>query len=66
MRQHGVPNFPDPTFPSGGGARVAIEQGVDINSPAFQSASRTCGGPGPGRRQAVPIGSGPAGPKQGG
>ncbi|MBW8826430.1 MAG: hypothetical protein JF603_08785 [Acidobacteria bacterium] len=41
MRSHGVANFHDPVAtPSGGyGFRT---QGVDPNSPAFQSASETC------------------------
>lgn len=40
MRDHGVPNFPDPTFPASGG----ISQGVPVNpkSPAFQRAQKIC------------------------
>ncbi|MEO6858719.1 MAG: hypothetical protein ABI323_09045 [Solirubrobacteraceae bacterium] len=43
MRKHGVPDFPDPTFPAGGG--VAINGGSQVNpqSPAFQQAAKVCG-----------------------
>jgi hypothetical protein len=40
MRENGVPNFPDPT-PSGGGLRLGTE-GIDTDSPQFQTAERTC------------------------
>jgi hypothetical protein len=45
MRTHGVPNFPDPQFPSGsGGFGIRIGgPGVDPNSPAFQAAQKACG-----------------------
>jgi hypothetical protein len=47
MRAHGVPNFPDPT---GGQIRLQVQQtpnstsvnGVVVNGPAFQSATKTC------------------------
>lgn len=60
MRAHGVPNFPDPVFPSTGGARIQIApgSGLDPTSPAFQAASRTCGGPRPGLRFHRPVGAG--------
>jgi hypothetical protein len=50
MRSHGVTSFPDPT--AGGG--VALGPGLDVQSPAFQSAQRACsklqpGGGGPPR-----------------
>jgi hypothetical protein len=50
MRSHGVTGFPDPT--AGGGLELA--PGADVQSPAFQSAQRTCsklqpGGGGPPR-----------------
>jgi hypothetical protein len=62
MRSHGVPNFPDPEFPHGGGAvRIRLGSkggpgGIDPNSPRFESAQKACqdlqpggkGGPGPG------------------
>lgn len=55
MRSHGVPKFPDPS--SGGGAvKITSGQGVDPNSPQFQSAMKTCRkmlpGGGPGTAQA--------------
>ena len=44
MRSHGVPNFPDPQFQSGGGIGVRISgAGINPNSPAFQAAQRACG-----------------------
>jgi hypothetical protein len=53
MRKHGVPNFPDPTFPTGGGAggiRIA-GPGINPQSPAFQNAAKACGD---GSRHLVP------------
>jgi hypothetical protein len=55
MRSHGVSNFPDPSA-SGGGVQLTIgpNSGVNVQSPAFQSAQRACqhllpgGGPGAG------------------
>jgi hypothetical protein len=44
MRAHGVPNFPDPTFPSNGGVAVRVGPGVKPQSPAFQHARAACGG----------------------
>jgi hypothetical protein len=48
MRSHGVPNFPDPTFTSNGGAQLQASKssGIDFQSPAFQTAQQACGGPG--------------------
>jgi hypothetical protein len=46
IRKHGVPNFPDPTFPSGGGSQISLGPGVNARSPAFQAAAKACGGPG--------------------
>jgi hypothetical protein len=47
MREHGVPNFPDPTFSADGGG-VTISSGgrggIDPRSPAFQQAQRACQG----------------------
>jgi hypothetical protein len=37
MRSHGILNFPDPTSKGLGGLN-----GIDMNSPQFQSASRVC------------------------
>jgi hypothetical protein len=48
MRSHGVSDFPDPTFGSGGAIRISIGlhgQGgsdLDPNSPIFQKAQKTC------------------------
>jgi hypothetical protein len=44
MRKHGVPNFPDPTFPAGGQIAINIGPGVNPQSPAFQNAAKACGG----------------------
>ena len=39
MRTHGVPSFPDPTFSTGGGAKVASQRRrCQPGSPAFQQA----------------------------
>jgi len=44
MRSHGVPNFPDPQFRSGGGIGIQLNgNGVNPNSPAFQAAQKACG-----------------------
>jgi hypothetical protein len=50
MRSHGVPNFPDP----GGGAKPGF--GVQLVTPPFQAAQKTCAGLLPG------AGSGGSGP----
>jgi hypothetical protein len=31
MRKHGVPNFPDPTFPTGGGISQPDVPGLNLN-----------------------------------
>jgi hypothetical protein len=57
MRTHGVPNFPDPTVSTGPGGRgVGVRlgakgAGINPQSPAFQSAQKTC----------MPLMQGPAG-----
>ena len=45
MRSHGVPNFPDPQFQSGGGGFGIRLSGAGVNpqSPAFQAAQKECG-----------------------
>ena len=43
IRDHGVPNFPDPTFPSSGGELFPAVAGLDANSPAFKHAAAACG-----------------------
>ena len=45
MRSHGVPNFPDPEFHSGGGVGIRIGgkgSGIDPNSPQFKAAQKAC------------------------
>lgn len=44
MRQHGVPNFPDPSFSSGGQGLTVRSGGSGLNprSPAFQAAQKIC------------------------
>lgn len=44
MRTHGVPSFPDPTFPAGGGIKRILPLGLTPQSPAFQAAAKACGG----------------------
>ncbi|MEV7394115.1 MULTISPECIES: hypothetical protein [unclassified Streptomyces] len=42
MREHGVPNFPDPEQDAGGGVKLVVPEGVDPNSPTFTSAQSAC------------------------
>jgi hypothetical protein len=43
MRSHGVPNFPDPTIQNGSvGFSITAGDGVDQNSPQYQSARQAC------------------------
>jgi len=43
MRKHGVPDFPDPIFPSGGGIQFqVVGAGSSPQSPAFQRAQKIC------------------------
>lgn len=44
MRAHGVPNFPDPTFPAAGGTMQGAGGSTEVNpdSPAFQQAAKAC------------------------
>jgi len=42
MRKHGVPDFPDPTFPAGGGIEQKGGAGINRNSPSFQAAVAVC------------------------
>jgi hypothetical protein len=39
IRAHGVPNFPDPTSQ---GIRISPSSGINLNSPAFLGAQRSC------------------------
>jgi hypothetical protein len=44
MRKHGVPDFPDPIFPSGGGVEFRVIGAPNSpQSPAFQRAQKICG-----------------------
>jgi hypothetical protein len=43
MHAHGIKNFPDPTFSTGGAAKLA-PAGINPSSPAFQHAVTACGG----------------------
>jgi len=42
MRAHGVPNFPDPKFPAGGGIERPELPGLNLSAPAVQQAVVTC------------------------
>jgi hypothetical protein len=42
MRKHGVPSFPDPTFPASGGIASEVSLAGQA-SPAFQKAAQACG-----------------------
>ena len=59
MRKHGLPNFPDPQFPSGGGAALKISagSGIDPRSAQFQAAQKACQADLPGRAGAAPPGT---------
>ena len=46
MRAHGLPNYPDPIFPAGGGVGRRLPSGVTPDSPAFQTAAKACGNSG--------------------
>jgi len=42
MREHGVPNYPDPRFPAGYGIGIPHVPGLNRNAPAVQRAAATC------------------------
>jgi hypothetical protein len=44
MREHGIPNFPDPTFGPDGGAQIKLGRGtgIDPDSTKFQDAMKAC------------------------
>jgi hypothetical protein len=47
MRAHGVTDFPDPTFATGGGIGIKIQANggnLNPNDPTFQAAQRACQG----------------------
>lgn len=41
MRTHGVPDYPDPTFPASGGIAIT-DAGTNPQSPAYQHAQSVC------------------------
>jgi hypothetical protein len=47
MRAHGVPNYPDPLFPPGGGIEIGPRPGSNVNmsAPAVAQAQKVCGRP---------------------
>jgi hypothetical protein len=45
IRAHGVPNYPDPVFPPGGGIERPSAPGLNLDSPAFQRAIKFCNRP---------------------
>jgi hypothetical protein len=56
MRSHGVPNFPDPQFSSGGRVTMKLTagsggSGIDPSSPQFQAAQKACQKDLPGKAQ---------------
>ena len=63
MRAHGLKDFPDPQFTSGGGVALRIRVGsgsnLDPNSPLFRAAQKACQGDLPGKfGQATPVTAG--------
>jgi hypothetical protein len=42
MRKHGVPSYPDPIFPAGGGIMQASGAGLNRDSPAVEHAAGVC------------------------
>jgi hypothetical protein len=42
MRSHGFPSYPDPIVQNGSLVKVAPPSSIDINSPQFQAAQKTC------------------------
>ena len=59
MRKHGLPNFPDPQFLSGGrvAMRISADSGIDPRSPQFQAAQKACQSLLPGKAGAAPPGA---------
>ena len=43
IREHGMPDFPDPTSPASGGELFAAIAGFNPASPAFRHAAAACG-----------------------
>jgi hypothetical protein len=44
MRKHGVPNYPDPIFPPGGGIERPGAPGLNLQAPAVREAAKACNG----------------------
>jgi hypothetical protein len=42
MRKHGLPNYPDPKFPSGGGIMQPSAPGLNRDAPAVEHAAGVC------------------------
>jgi hypothetical protein len=42
MRSHGLPNFPDPKASAGGGMSLALDKGLNPDSPQFKAAQKSC------------------------
>jgi hypothetical protein len=45
MRKHGVPSYPDPVFPPGGGIGRPSVPGLSLDSPAVRRAASICNRP---------------------
>jgi hypothetical protein len=42
LRAHGVPSYPDPVFPPGGGIERPDVPGLNLNAPSVQRAIKLC------------------------
>ena len=42
MRKHGVPDYPDPSFPAGGGIERPSVPGLNLNAPSVTKAAAVC------------------------
>jgi hypothetical protein len=42
MRDHGVSDYPDPTFPPGGGISINFGSNINPQTPAFKQAQTAC------------------------
>jgi hypothetical protein len=58
VRAHGIPNYPDPVFPAGGGMMIGLPPGMSDSDPVLQAAEKAC-------EQNLP-GGGPKGQPKGG
>jgi hypothetical protein len=58
MRQHGLPNFPDPkAYGNGYGLKIGTENGIDPNSSTFKTAQQAC-------KKLLPNGGAPSAQEQ--